>query len=272
MSALGKFIRSVLKPVARFSISHGIKFQEFTEFAKQAFIDSARSELKKTSSQDNISKMAVMTGLQRRDVTRLINNQAPSSESLNLLTKIIGQWANDRRFSKKGKANDLTFGGVDSDFFKLVQSVSKDINPYTVLFELERIRAVEKKNDKLLLAGAVLDTSKDKDSGLALLANDVDDLLYGVEENIFTSEPVPNLHITTRYDNIQPEAVPQIKLWFLEKGAAFHQAARAFLSRFDRDINTKLKQESDKVNITLGSFSSIRVEEEVKKKKKISNQ
>ena len=271
MNSFGKFIRLALKPIARYCISHGIKFMEFTEFAKQAFIDAARSELKVSGSENNVSKMSVMSGLQRRDVSRLINNQPPKSESLNFLTKIIGQWNNDKRFSKRGRANDLTFEGIESEFFRLVQSVSKDINPYTVLFELERLKAIEKTGNKLILRTPVLDTSRDKESSLNLLANDINDLFSGVEENIYHPSSVPNLHITTRYDNITQEALPEIKLWLIEKGAAFHQAARAFLSRFDRDINSGIESESPKVKISLGSFSAVTIDEYQEPEKKSGN-
>ena len=84
-----------------------------------------------------------------------------------------------------------------------------------------------------------------------MLAQDADFLLRAVEKNIFAEPNIPNLHISTVFDNICQENMPEIQEWLLDKGTAFHEEARAYLAKFDKDANPRLydKQGGGKVAV-----------------------
>lgn len=249
----------VLKPVARFCLRRSLKLQDLLEAAKAAMLEVAEEEIAKSGSPRSLSRLSIMTGVHRRDVARLYSDEPRRSEK-NLLTKIIGAWQQGRQFRlRSGVPKPLDFEGKESEFVSLVRSVSKDLNPYTVLFELERIGAVTRQGDKLHLSSIAYVPHGDALAGFGLLSGDADDLISSVEENILgdCERSVPNLHVKTEYDNICEEHVPEIRRWFLEQGQKLHEAARGFLSRFDRDLNEDLRSKKGGVRVAIGSFSIV---------------
>jgi Family of unknown function (DUF6502) len=253
----------LLRPLVRFCLRRSLKIQDFTESSKKIFIALAEAEIRASGATPSTSKLSIMTGLHRRDVMRLWKDQRAPKNQGSLFSRIIGQWQHDERFqTKQGKARLLEFEGKESEFVDLVQSVSKDLNPYTVLFELERIGAVVRVGTRLKLATEAYVPRGDLKESFSLLGADTEDLIQAVEENVFDGLAIPNLHVKTQYDNICEEFVPQIRNWFLDRGEALHREAREFLSQFDKDLNPQLKNKVAGVRVAVGTFS--RIEEPTK--------
>jgi hypothetical protein len=152
----------------------------------------------------------------------------------------------------------LSTVGNESEFSKLVTSVTKQISPYTVLFELKRINSVEIVEDKIKLILPEYWTGHSPEETYLLVSRNIENLLNAVEENLKSdANTAHQLHLTTEYDNISEEKMTEIKEWFIKKGDQFHKEARDFLSKFDKDINPDLKGEAGaKVSVTTFSFSA----------------
>ena len=67
---LGAFLIA-LRPMARILLKFGIGFREFSEVMKTAFVDVATRDFGLRGRPTNISRVAVMTGLTRKEVRRL---------------------------------------------------------------------------------------------------------------------------------------------------------------------------------------------------------
>lgn len=254
-------LRVLLRPVVSFAVRRSIKIQDCLEAMKEEFIRQATSELERRGENASTSKLSVITGLHRRDVDRMKEHSAPRKFGSDLLSKIIGQWQYDKKFSSKSKPKKLSVLGAESEFFNLVQSVSKNLNPYTVLFELERAGHIENDGEFVTLKAKSLDIADNTEESLTLLENDLEDLSRSVEENITVKKQTPNLHAKTYFDNIAVEYEPEIRRWFLEKGKAFHEEARKYLSQFDVDVNEKLKDKPAGIRASIGTFSRIEVDD-----------
>jgi hypothetical protein len=248
-------LAELLRPAVRFALRRGVKVRALVHELKNLLVEEAHRELARTSNGATVSKLAVMTGLQRRDVQRVTASLSEPAQHLDLMTRIIGAWSTDHRFSRSSKPSELSLEGADSDFAQLVKSVSMDLNPATVLFELERLRLVERKGDLLRLLWNSYQISGDIDDAYLLLQRDIHALVEGVDTNILQTSAIPNLHISTRFDNVSTEAVPHIREWLLKKGAAFHAEVREFVGSFDKDINPTRYAERGGVAVTIGSFS-----------------
>lgn len=255
----GKILKALLCPIARIALRHGWKIQELLEALKESLIHVAQEELANKNAEVSISRLSIMTGLQRRDVSRIIELRPHSSEKTSTLVKIIGLWQQDPRFSLKGKPLPLDIEGKESGFNKLVNSVSKDLNPYAALFELERVGLICRDVNSAFLKSEVFEYRKNTDEGLILAAEDLNDLLLAVEDNLYGCKEIPNLHIKTYYDNIPVRFIDEIKEWFLLKGSELHREARDFLSKFDRDLNPKFFKEKGRARVALGSFSCVSI-------------
>ena len=247
-----------LKPSARFCLRHSLRIQDLLEVAKVSFIDAAKEEIEKSDTKVNISRLSVMTGIHRRDVMRIYQDEQVHENPLGLVARIIGQWQNDKRFTTKaGRARVLSYGDADSEFHSLVAAISQDIHPGTVIFELERLGAIKKTSRGLRLEARAYVPHGDVKEGFSILGSDIEDLAQAVEENVFIKLDTPNHHARTEYDNVRGDKAKEIRSWFYKEGSAFHQRARNFLSKFDLDISPAQDYQGPKARVVLGSFSRL---------------
>ena len=252
---LNSCISRMLRPITGFCLARGIRFQDFVEIAKENFVASAKDQLDVRGLDASLSRVSAMTGLQRPEVRRLLARKG-SKDPKDLITRIVGQWERDRRFlDKRGKPKRLTTIGPSSELRKLVRLVSKDLNPHTVRFELERLGLITMEGDMARLAQVEFIAQGDPVKALQFGAEDVHDLLSAVQENAFISAERPNLHARTQYDNIPDQHLPAIKARLLQLGKQFHTQVRDLLSRFDRDINPSVRGETGRNRVIVGTFS-----------------
>lgn len=251
-------VKMALRPVMRLCLRRSIKLMEIFELAKQVLVEIAQEELARSGSDSSVSKISVMSGVHRRDVTRLLHpkNEAVRPESV--VSKVIGQWQNDKRFiDKNGAPRVLKTKGVKSDLFKLVRSVSSDLAPYTILFELERLGLVECQNGSARLVRRLHLAKDDLSAGYAMFGEDLRDLGEAIDRNLHSGKPdsaeSKNLHLKTEFSAIPRDKIPEISRWLLVAGSKFHHRVERYLAKFDRDI-TNQKAGKDDVRVAYGSF------------------
>lgn len=234
----------LMKPLVRLCLRHSIKVRELMEFLKNTYISVARDELESRHLPVTPSKISLMTGIQRREVSRFMSQPVPVTADRDVITRVIGLWESGRKYrDRSGRPKTLSFSGREGDFADLVAQVSTDLNPYTVAFELERIGNVKQVRGGMKLLKSGYEPTGDLEQSLRLLAEDSEILHAAVSENIFEPQPVKNIHVKTAFDNIPPHFEVQIREWFLNNGGEFHQRARQYLSSLDRDLNPEIAEQ-----------------------------
>lgn len=229
----------LLRPLVRFWLNRSQSFQDFAETAKMVFVEVAEAEMKKSTDKVNPSRISVTTGINRAEVVRFFHkDKTPIEKAPSVLGRVIGQWEQNKRFlTKTGRPKYLSYKGEASEFHSLVYSISAHLNPGTILFELERIGAVNKTEQSVKLESAHLSTANDPRATLEIVAGDMQSLLDAVLENIDRhKEKVKNHHHRTEYDNIYFKDIPAIRDWLWREGKLFHKRARDFISQFDKDV------------------------------------
>lgn len=256
-SIITKCLRLMLRPLALFCVRRGVKLREFVDLAKGVFIEAAEEEIARSGYQRSTSKISVMTGIQRFEVKRLMDVD-PDGAERNLVVRVVGLWSNSSRFTdSRGRARKLTHRGARSEFARLVRSVSKDLNPHTVLFELERLGVLTKDEQHVTLRQNAVIAHGNPQIGMRFVGQDAADLISAGTDNCFAAHITPHLHARTEYDNIADEDLPAIKSWFLEFGAKIHSESRRFLSSFDRDLTPRADKGIGRNRVTLGTFSFV---------------
>ncbi|MGH9857361.1 MAG: DUF6502 family protein [Acidobacteriota bacterium] len=146
-SAVLSALLKALRPVARFLMKAGIGYREFAEISKCAFVDVATSDYGLRGRPTNISRVAVMTGLTRKEVKRL--RQKISAGNQVILSRvippaeIIQQWHSDPAFlDESARPRKLPFDGSSPSFAELVRKYGGDIPPGAMRTELKRVGAV----------------------------------------------------------------------------------------------------------------------------------
>ncbi|MBW3566548.1 MAG: hypothetical protein KY410_01090 [Proteobacteria bacterium] len=150
----GKLVRLVvriLRPLVRLLLRHGMSCQEFTEISRWMYVDVAMRDREfalKSRSKQFKSRAAVITGLSRKEVLRLLDFNGPEElediQPQNRAARVLGGWTENPMFCEgKDKPKVLPIKGGTGSFHDLVRLYSGDVPPRAVLDELRRCGAVE---------------------------------------------------------------------------------------------------------------------------------
>lgn len=149
----------VLRPLARALLRAGIGYREFAEISKAAFVDIATQDYGLRGRPTNISRVAVMTGLTRKEVRRLRDKSAAGEETIVLrsapMAIILHRWFTEDNFTDEhGLPLALPFESSDGSpsFSGLVRRFGGDVPPGAMRTELKRIKAVNEDSSGLLVA------------------------------------------------------------------------------------------------------------------------
>lgn len=188
---LGAFL-VLLRPIARIFLRFGIGFREFSEVAKTAFVDVASSDYGLRGRPTNISRVAVMTGLTRKEVKRLREKLSSNEDRLPVRTTplcvVLHRWhAEDDFLDPQGRPAKLPFSGGSPSFSELVRRFGGDIPPGAMRTELKRVGAISEDEDGNLrvIRRSVVPAGK-HDNLVAALAHSAYPLLATIAHNINT--------------------------------------------------------------------------------------
>lgn len=149
--------RRLLRPVIRLLLRHGVMHRDFSEICKEIYVDIATSDYGLQGRPTNVSRTALLTGLDRKEVKRLRSQLAgrasePSyRRSQDRLSRVLSGWHQDLDFAEDGRPRELrlTSGSGEPSFATLVQRYGGDVPVSALLKELKRASAVGEQNGRV---------------------------------------------------------------------------------------------------------------------------
>lgn len=137
----------VLRPIVRSLLRIGVGYREFSDIAKTAYVETASKDYGLRGRPTNISRVAVMTGLTRKEVRRIRMQKDADQETVVMKTtpvsKVLHRWFTDDEFlDKSGNPRKLEFDGGGITFSTLVKKHAGDVPPGAMRTELARIEAI----------------------------------------------------------------------------------------------------------------------------------
>ena len=150
-----KLLVAVLRamaPLARLMLRNGVGYKEFSSICKQAFVEVATSDYGIRGRPTNISRVAVMTGLTRKEVKKIREavgeNIEALSSRLSPQAEILHYWHSDPMYLEdNGLPRELEFDGGGITFSKLSRAYAGDIPPGAMRTELKRVGAITETKD-----------------------------------------------------------------------------------------------------------------------------
>jgi len=241
-SQLKSAVVRILRPLVRLLLRNNISAGEFTELARWCYVDVADRAFKIKGRKQTTSRLALLTGLTRKEVKRLKETdlRADDTESsrYNRLARLIGGWMRDQRFhDQTGRPADLAVEGGGSSFDDLVRRYSGDIPCRAVLDELTRTGVVsldEQGRVRLLVHGYI--PGGDEPAKIAILGVDVAHLIRTIDHNI-GRDSEPFMQRKVAYDNIPAASLPELRQLGAVKGQEFLEQLDRALAEHDRDIS-----------------------------------
>ncbi len=135
-----QMIGHVLRPLARMSLRSGATFPMLRDALKRAYFDVAMSDHAVDGKPPTDSRIAVLTGLHRKEIREFRESEAPPEVIPPLATQIHTLWTSDPLYlDKHGDADALPRKrsvGKERSFEALVERISKNVRSRTVLNEL----------------------------------------------------------------------------------------------------------------------------------------
>ena len=141
-------LRMMLKPLVRLLISQGVSHGDFSEAAKDVYVEVAVRHFDK-SERVNQSRIAILTGLTRKEVKNVIDRSigfTANSKNFSRPSRVLAGWHSDPNYiGPYGVPLEIpyesTVKGTPS-FVDLVKTYSGDMAPRPMLKELVRVGAV----------------------------------------------------------------------------------------------------------------------------------
>jgi hypothetical protein len=137
----------VLRPIVKILLRYGIGFNEFAESVKTVYVDVGSTDFGIRGRPTNISRVAVMTGLTRKEVRRLRTKIEVGEESVTVkatpITEVLRRWHSEEEFlDSRGRPAPLPFAGDEGSFCALVKRFGGDVPAGAMRTELKRVGSV----------------------------------------------------------------------------------------------------------------------------------
>src|SRR5512139_186012 len=243
--AVAAAIATLLRPLVRLLLRHGIPYRTFSDIAKRIYVDVAAEEFGIPGRKQSKSRVAILTGLSRKEVLRV--NRLPSPDDLgaderyNRAARVIAGWVRDPRYHRgKGQPVALPLDGDGPCFRELVTTYSGDAPARAVLDELLRVGTVDRAPDGKI---RLLDRSYIPKTGeidkLGILGVDTSYLIATIDHNIRHAD-APFFQRKVCYDNLPEEALEELKRIAAGRGQAFLEYLDRWMSERDRDVNPEV--------------------------------
>ncbi|MCV6595312.1 MAG: DUF6502 family protein [Silicimonas sp.] len=169
---LSETFTRIFLPLARLAIRHGLGFRDLVDPLKRAFLLAAEE----SSDTPTDSRLAVLSGLQRRDIARL-RDAAEDLESVSVPARLAAAW-------RRSGIDILPVKGPAPSFEALARSISQDVHPRTLLDLLRAAGSVEEDTNGLRLTTAAYLPSQGSAAQLTYLADNLGDHGAAAVENV----------------------------------------------------------------------------------------
>lgn len=241
--SLVRAILAIARPLVRLLIAKGITLPYLTNLLKSVYVQVAETQFQVEEGAPSVSRLSVLTGLQRRDIKRI--QEAPPPErappqALSLGSRLMTIWAGDERYrDASGKPKPLPRSSADPatpSFDQLMREVSKDVRPKAILDELLRLGLAVMDGDTIRLNAAGFVPQGGFDEKAYFLGRNVADHVAASAHNLLGGAPL--LERAVYYDKLTAASLAHLARRARELGTeALLTFNREALACADKDAN-----------------------------------
>jgi hypothetical protein len=253
--------RHLIEPLAAVFVRLGIGVGEFATVCKAAYVAVAADKVRSQTGRVNRSRIAVITGLTRAEVTRLLAGGRALSRQpwhRHRAARVLDGWFLDPAFrTREGRPKDLPKKGKALSFRALVRRYGGDVPVRAVLEELLSSDAIEVRSNGLLRAKRRALTGRGLSSkAIAEIGTTTGQLLATLIHNC----EHPNdrwFESKVMSARVDSALVPYLRKTISERGTALLDALRDQLEKPPTDI-ARSSPPSSPVTLSVGMYLNIR--------------
>lgn len=241
-TTLHQIVLHILRPLIRILHRKGLAFGEFSLLARKVYVETAEAALTQANEKATSARIAISTGLTRKEVAQLRKHEAEQLVNLaryNRSVRVLGGWLNDPDFNTSvGQPRVLPLQGCFPSFEALVGRYSGDMPSRAMLRELLQTGVVSQTEDETvsLVTDAYIPQGSETEQ-LSILATDVALLINTINHNLLSAANERRFQRKVSYDNLPLEVLPEFKQRVNEDAMALLVKFNTWLAQQDRDHN-----------------------------------
>ena len=232
--------RTLLGPVASLLLKCGLTWREFAEVSKTVFVAVASREYGLKGRPTNASRVAILTGIDRKEVARqrarLEAEVPPPPGKTTDATRVLSGWYQDPAFlDADGRPRVLADGGPGPSFEDLCRAHGGDIPPSALRKELLRVGAVVEEGAGLRAVRRFYMPVRFDAQWLENAGTTLRDLGASISHNLSVEAPEPTRFVGRATNTrIDPAALPAFRAFLEAEGQAFLERVDAWLTAHER--------------------------------------
>jgi hypothetical protein len=228
-------LKRMVDPLVDLMFDAGVTVHEFGQIMRERAVRTAARRVSKETGRDSKSRVAIITGLPRSEVARILKSDDVSPRKRlrqHPARRVLAAWFDDPRFlAANGDPAVLPIFGKRRSFEQLVAMHSRGIPVRAMLDELTQIDAVERLADQRVKVKSRIPTLTGMTgSAIAAIGERTRDLLGTLTNNLRCAS-TPLFAATALADETDPEIVSLIGREIAERGTNFINAANSLFSR-----------------------------------------
>ena len=224
-------LRKVLTPLVRVMIRFGFSYGTFSEIARSVFVEQAYCQLQRESQKATASAVAALTGLSRKEVSRLTKGSevalVETQQKRNRAAQLMTGWS-----------NQLT--GESGSFAELVRRYGSDVTASSMLALLERNGAVATDGTVVTLLSDAYIPMGTPIERLEILGTDANELMTTIAHNIDAAPEERVFQRKVSVDQLSAEDVADFRVFSDQQSQALLETYDAWLtSRAGQSVSTE---------------------------------
>ena len=229
-------LKNVIDPLVDLMFDASVTVHEFCQLARERAVRTAARRVAKESGRESKSRVAIITGLPRSEVARLLKSDDASLRrrlGQHPARRVLAAWFDNPRFlATNGEPAVLPIFGKRRSFEHLVATHSRGTPVRAMLDELTQIEAVEVLGDQRVRAKTRVPVLTGLTTrSVVMIGERTRDLLDTLKSNLrSTSKPL--FEGTAVLDEADLEMVSLVRREIAEQGENFITGANSLLSRY----------------------------------------
>ena len=258
--------RQLLKPIIGILLRNGISYKDLTALCKSIYVEVASKEFGIRGRETNLSRVSILTGIDRKEVARIKDTLRNNHESeatqhyQDRLTRVLSGWYQDADFiDSEGKPLTISIEGDAPSFAQLARRYGGDMPASALLKELKSNAIVAEDVHGNLCVLKRYFVPAQSDPGALLRAGSViHDLGNTLHHNLYKSQGSKNkpLHFERRASNTQmsPESAAAFRAFVEQEGQAFLEKIDAWLSAHEQPTNDPTLTSLPLIRLGVGAY------------------
>jgi Family of unknown function (DUF6502) len=241
-------LSQLIDPLLNLMFDSRVTVREFTQILRKIAVAKANNRIADESGQSNKSRVSIITGLPRSEVTRLLKKTSFRSFSKNVqhpTRKVLSGWFDDSAFlTKDGDPAILPAFGRRKSFERLVDKYGGGVPVRAMLDELTRIDAIEwlagqrirPRNRIPMMTGLT-------PSSISMMGERGRNLLETLLANAHAKKN-PFFEATAAIENVDPAGISIGRREVLQQGSSFISSIDGLFDQLKRSTTSKSRSNS----------------------------